>query len=145
MTIWNFNTLLTKRLTTWSRFSIAAGVLMLPASAFWRGFGAQAIGWGVVDWAIAWFGGRGAQRQLEQHGDSPELRARQTRTLRRLLWLNAGLDILYMLGGWWWSRRRSDNDFQRGSGIGVIVQGAFLFVFDVVHALRVPPVNATER
>lgn len=136
MTIWGFSAQVSRRLLIWSGFSIAAGLLMLPAKPFWRGFGAQAIGWGVIDAGIALAGQWFAQRR--QQNDSPALRTEEARNLKRLLWINAGLDVVYILGGLWWARHKRDNAFGRGTGWGIVVQGAFLLLFDVVHARCVP-------
>jgi hypothetical protein len=65
--------------------------------------------------------------------------ARSARRLSRLLWLNTLLDVGYIAGGAWLVRTKGRTDpAWRGHGWGVIVQGAFLFVFDLTHALRVP-------
>ncbi|PJF27320.1 MAG: hypothetical protein CUN53_04525 [Phototrophicales bacterium] len=61
----------------------------------------------------------------------------QARSLRRLLWINAGLDVLYMIGGLWYALR-AKAPRGRGMGIGVIFQGLFLFIFDVLQAREVP-------
>jgi len=47
---------------------------------------------------------------------------------------------LYMVGGSALSRSgaRNQDERRRGMGIGIIIQGVLLFVFDVVHALIVP-------
>jgi hypothetical protein len=43
--------------------------------------------------------------------------------------------VLYVLGGLWLARTKGEDDeFWRGSGWGIVVQGAFLFVFDLIHA-----------
>ena len=58
---------------------------------------------------------------------------KQQRDFRFSLWLNTGLDVLYMVAGalmmtiW--------GDRMAGHGAGVLVQGGFLFVFDLVNAL----------
>jgi hypothetical protein len=65
--------------------------------------------------------------------------ARSARRLSRLLWFNALLDVGYMAGGAWLVRTKGRTDpAWRGHGWGIVVQGAFLFVFDLAHALRVP-------
>ncbi len=53
-----------------------------------------------------------------------------------LFLINAGLDILYMAGGAWMIHAAGKNekrrDLLRGYGQSVILQGAFLFLFDLV-------------
>ncbi|MCC6615742.1 MAG: hypothetical protein IT320_19890 [Anaerolineae bacterium] len=62
---------------------------------------------------------------------------REGNNLRRLLWINAGLDILYMIGGWW-TTLRARKPWLRGVGLGVILQGLALFIFDLFHASQTP-------
>lgn len=57
--------------------------------------------------------------------------------IRKVLWINFGLDMLYILGGFWVIQAYSEM-FWQGTGYGIILQGAFLFLFDLIHALRVP-------
>jgi hypothetical protein len=139
MNIWQFQEHVSKRLLAWSGFSIVGGLFLLPVDKFWRGFGGQAITWGVIDAAIALGGQRMAQRRQTTLPDAlhPGRLEKESNNLRRLLLINAGLDVFYILGGLAWSRRAKD-DFGRGNGWGVVVQGAFLLVFDVIHALRTP-------
>jgi len=136
--IFTFQRQVSQRLLLWSVASIVlGGWLMRKDNADQRGFGQQAAAWGVIDAAIAlggWFGSQRRSRAAD--AGSAEVQAKETRSLRRLLWINTGLDVLYMLGGFLWARRA---DPQKrgwaGHGWGVVVQGAFLFVFDLVHAL----------
>ncbi|MCS7058403.1 MAG: hypothetical protein NZ849_11170 [Meiothermus sp.] len=53
--------------------------------------------------------------------------------LRDILYLNAALDVLYIAGGLWLATR-SDPRLQ-GAGWAVVLQGGFLLVFDLYHAL----------
>lgn len=142
MTIWDFQRAVSGRLATWAAVSATIGGFLLLARgerrAFWHGVGVQAIGWAVINFAIALFGQRaGAARERSPGAQLPYTLAKESRGLFRLLWINAGLDILYMLGGWSWARRSRD-ERGRGHGIGIVIQGAFLFVFDVIHGLLVP-------
>ncbi len=57
--------------------------------------------------------------------------------IRKVLWINFGLDVLYILGGFYVIQSYSES-FWQGTGWGIILQGAFLFLFDLMHALRVP-------
>ena len=138
MTIYHFQAQLSRRLLNWAMVSAVSGVAMALGGAFWRGVGSQHVGWAAVNAAIAVFGGMQADRKLnDAAAQAPTTRLREANQLRALLWINAGLDVLYMLGGWLWMRR-AKSAFGRGGGLGVIVQGAFLCAFDIVHALRVP-------
>lgn len=138
MNIWQFNTLLSKRLLSWNVANFALGILlMLTRSPFRRGLGAQFAGWAVVNLLIAVFGERGTQaRAARPDALSPLVREGQARFLRRLLWINAGLDVLYIIGGLLMGR--SSKAGRRGTGLGIAVQGALLLIFDVIHARIVP-------
>ena len=138
-TIWQFQHSLTQRLLAWSGFSIAAGLGMQLSSAFWRGVGAQAMGWGAIDAIIAWFGWRSTQRKLTRLSDPlfPPVVTKETHNLRRLLWVNTVLDVFYVMGGLWLALTKGrTNRTWRGHGWGIVIQGAFLFLFDVYHVLR---------
>lgn len=137
-----FQRTVSNRLLLWSILSIAGGALLQAARApFWRAFGQQAIGWGAIDAALAIFGRRGLEKKV-QRGYPPTEAASDLRNLRRILWVNTGLDVLYMLGGLALLRR--DDETQRGHGAGILVQGLFLFKFDLIHALLAKPGKATK-
>ncbi|MBI1297068.1 hypothetical protein GC175_19135 [bacterium] len=136
--IFTFQRQVSQRLLLWSVISVVVGGwLMRKDNADQRGFGQQAAAWGAIDAAIAlggWFGSQ--RRSRADDAQSTEVQTKETRNLRRLLWINAGLDVFYMLGGLWWARKDDpEGRGWAGHGWGVVVQGAFLFVFDVVHAL----------
>lgn len=143
--IWDFQDTLTRRLLLWSALSIAAGIGLLAfGDPFWRGFGLQALVWGVIDAAIALFGQRAAAKRRAKGPHGPEALAREARNLRRLLWVNTGLDVLYVAGGLALVyTMAAQNPFAGGNGWGIIVQGGFLFFFDLLHALAVPRKEAT--
>lgn len=125
----------------WAAGSIAAGLVWWQAgNAWWRGLASQFVGWGLVDGLIALFGLRGAARNAARLASGEMGRAehdRQARTFERILWINAGLDVGYVLGGRWLARRWPDDAQRRGMGRGIVYQGAFLLVFDLALALLV--------
>ncbi len=131
-----FQKRLTALLLVWSALSVLVGALLQwPQAPFWRAFGQQAIGWGAIDAAIALFGRRGLDKKLARGYDAAE-QAKDVRMLRRVLWANAGLDVLYIAGGLNLMRTRGRADARyRGYGAGIVVQGAFLLIFDLVHAM----------
>lgn len=90
-----------------------------------RHFGQQTVAWGLVDAAIAAAGMRTRDRPDEK---------KRAQRLRKLLWVNAGLDVGYISVGLAWRRRGTAS--ARGNGHAVIVQGAHLLVLDVAHALE---------
>lgn len=138
--VWEFAELVGRRLIVWALASVVAGTaLLLLGDAFWRGVGAQALVWGAIDGAIGLGGLRGAARDRRKGRGDPAAPAAAARKLRRLLYLNGGLDVLYVAGGLALAGPFSGGDpFTIGSGWGIVVQGGFLLVFDLVHARLVP-------
>lgn len=135
MTIWDYQRLISRRLIQWALFSFGVGALLSGGRRFWRGVGVQFVGWALVNLGIAWFGLRASENRRAALPDplAPAVVEREAHNLRRLLWINSALDLLYISGGRWLIRRGS-----RGTGVGIILQGAFLFVFDLLHAADVP-------
>lgn len=138
MTLWQFLRLLSVRLLRWSLLSLLIGaLLMMSEDVFWRGFGLQAIVWGIVDGVIAAFGWRSAGRKEAALMTWEQVGA-EAGKLRRILWINAGLDILYIAGGVALVLKVSaENLFWSGTGWGIVIQGAFLLFFDIFHARQI--------
>jgi hypothetical protein len=135
--IWGFQQTLTRRLFIWSGLSIIVGLGLLGLDSFWRGFGIQALAWGLIDAAIAFFGGLTARRRYAALPDplAPVCVRNESQKLRRLLWVNAGLDVGYMAGGLALALTLGANDpAWQGHGWGIVAQGGFLFLFDLYHA-----------
>jgi hypothetical protein len=111
------------RLITWSLPWIAASVVGLWASnePYWKGFWGMNAAWGLINTGIAYAGLLGTE---------PELNG-----LRTTLFINAGLDVVYVFGGLYLLSRSEDT--WRGSGVAVIIQGAFLLAFDLLHAFLI--------
>ena len=98
MDIWRFQERLTAMLLAWAASSIGTGAALSRGNVFKRGVGEQFVGWGLVNAVIALFGQRGASRRQQQPGaDAPETQAAEGRKLSRLLWINTGLDVVYVL------------------------------------------------
>jgi hypothetical protein len=139
-----FSGSVSRRLLAWSVLSMLGGALLWrQGSPFARGFGIQAVVWGAIDALIAGGG------LLAQHRSPAPLTLesgeRQAAKLRRLLWFNALLDVGYVIGGLWLARTKGQSDAHwRGHGWGIVVQGKFLFWFDLYHALRVPKQGNTR-
>ncbi len=137
--IWKLQTTITRRLTAWSLFSLLSGAGMLLAGAFWRGMGVQFLAWGAIDLAIAGFGALGTRRRYDRLNPDERLRVQpqERAKLSRILWVNAGLDVLYVAGGIALALTLGQSDaFWQGGGWGIVLQGGFLLVFDVFHALK---------
>jgi len=135
------------QLGAWALLSlVAAGVLAAVATAADAASGAtlRAIAlqfalWGALDGAIAAAGERDRRRRLDRgEGADPAATRAFAARLRRLLRLNAALDVAYvavglaLIGGW-----RTPEGL--GHGLGVLVQGGFLLLFDAWHGWRRPP------
>ena len=134
-----FQRIFAYRLLVWAILSLSAGAwLFLTGNSFERGFGLQAFIWGFIDGGIALLVGRGTRTSLTSLRDLVEA-GRKTRWLRRVLAVNAGLDLIYIAGGvaLWLTLGRADA-FNAGMGLGILVQGGFLLLFDALHALAVP-------
>lgn len=133
--IWSYQSAITRRLLTWSLFSLIAGLAMQWGGTVARAVGMQFIGWGAIDAGIALTGEHQSQkRRAQPDANSPVILAAEASKLRRLLWLNTALDVLYMMGGLAVMRRKGDKRW-RGHGLGILIQGGFLFAFDLLHAL----------
>ncbi len=118
---------LARVLGLWAAGSITAGALVRGAA------GRQHALWGAVDGALA---ARGLLRAPDRVREPGERAAR----LRRLLLVNAGLDVGYLaLGATLRSGRLGAA--RRPDGEAVLVQGAFLLGLDLWHAraLQAPP------
>ncbi|WP_082556545.1 hypothetical protein [Modestobacter sp. Leaf380] len=116
------------RLTTvlggWAAASVVAGAA-LSLSPRTRGFGRQTAAWGAVDGVIA---GVGAHNRRRRGPTDPG-------RLRRVLLVNAGLDVGYLALGAALLR----TDRWRGDGAAVVVQGAFLLALDSTAAAALRP------
>lgn len=109
---------LTRVLGGWAAGSVLVGAV-LATDPRTRASARQTAAWGVVDGAIAVVG----SRRRATRGPTDPAR------LRRVLLLNAGLDVGYLAAGAALLRTR-----WRGDGQAVLVQGAFLLVLDTVAA-----------
>ena len=139
--IWKFQTSLSRHLLFWSIFSIFGGLILhIPRSRLANGIGIQFTVWGLIDAIIAIFGERAAKKRFAQLPDpmADEIADRESHKLYKILLVNTGLDIGYMLGGSALSLTKGKSDpGWRGHGIGIIIQGVFLFIFDLVHMLLI--------
>ena len=111
-------------LIIWSIASIVVGaILFLLAIPVLQGIGLQALLWGIIDVVIAVFG---VFRSKEQTA------VKAARFLR----INVYLDILYQVVGVLLIVFLWQDAFLLGNGIGVIIQGAFLFMLDLYFYRR---------
>jgi hypothetical protein len=140
MDTWHSSDVIFRRLLLWSAFSVALGFKLATAqSSRQRAMGQQFVVWGGVDGAIALVARLLIQRRQRLAADpnDPELHRREAEKIGRLLWINTGLDVLYVLGGVALMQTRGRRDAKtHGHGLGVTIQGGFLLAFDLWHALQ---------
>lgn len=96
---------------------LVGGALMASGQ---RSFGRQTLLWGAVDGVIA---GVGARKQYRGESADPA-------RLRRILLVNAGLDVGYLAAGGYLLRRTR----WRQDGAAVLIQGGFLLGLDTLAA-----------
>lgn len=141
--IWQFQFSLTRRLMLWSVGSILLGLgMLLFRTLFWNGLAFQFIAWGGIDLLIAWGGMTGTRKRRAKLTEEQAAAAipQETRKLRRILWINTGLDVLYVLGGALLALFQRSQALWLGTGLGIVIQGSFLFFFDWLHARQLPKV-----
>jgi hypothetical protein len=123
-------------LGTWAIGNIAAGLaLQSNREGAEKYFHQMNAGWNAVNLAIAGFGYWGVMRTDPGNLGLFESWEEQHK-FQKILLFNAGLDIGYMAGGaylWERSRREGEANPARLEGFGksIILQGAFLFAFDL--------------
>ena len=139
MDIWKFQKHLTAMLLGWAVVNILSGLgLMGGRDPVRKGVGEQFAGWGLVNAMIALVGWMSAtKRQRSPGSTTPATQTAERRKITRLLYVNTGLDVFYVVGGALTAGGRGATDKRwRGRGLGIMVQGGFLFFFDLIHAIR---------
>ncbi len=141
--IWQFQATLSRRLLFWALTSLLAGlVLLLFTGPFGRGFAVQALVWGGIDALIA-LAASWRNRRRRAGGRNPSQAfalEKESRGLRRVLWINTAVDPLYVAAGLALALTAGQSSpYWLGHGWGIILQGAFLFFFDLIHAQSAPP------
>jgi len=137
--IWDFKNLISRRLFLWAVVNLLGGALLtVLGDTFWRAFGVQSLVWGTINALIA----RVGLNRLKSRPKQPPTittQEKETRLVRRVLWINSALDILYIAAGTALVILLGKNDPRwLGVGWGVIVQGTFLYLFDFLHVLHIP-------
>jgi len=120
----------------WALGNIALGTSMsFRTAGTTKHFHQMNAGWNVVNLAIAGFG-----YYTAVHTDPVSLDVYtslgEAQKLQKLLLFNAGLDMAYIAGGLYLMERakNASNNQNRLKGFGqsIILQGGFLFAFDVI-------------
>lgn len=113
-----------RQLLVWGGASVvlgAVGLLVPGVSPFLRGFALQTVIWGAIDGALGTLG-----------------LWRPARRLKKILLINSGIDLIYVAVGVALLLYGRDDSYLQGNGWAIIVQGTFLFFFDLYHGIRLP-------
>ncbi len=118
-------------LAAWAGGSMLVGTALIAnqgSSPIARYAGIQTLAWGAVDGAIAGFGLYGAHKSVAAGGAGW---MDERRTMAKIFFINAALDVAYIaVGAALWSLGKSPE--LRGTGAGIVPQGAFLLLFDTL-------------
>lgn len=118
----------------WAALNMGVGAIGWARSEDprWRAFHQMNLGWNVINAAIAAFGYYDATRPQTLPLGLSETIA-QGVSIQKILMINIGLDVAYMAAGaWMWERGRRLEDVRfEGWGQSLILQGGFLFAFDL--------------
>lgn len=119
----------------WAVANIVGNSALLVASDEYDDFAIMNLGWAGINLGLATVGYRGASMDAE-----PSLRslARRQRRLEHAFLFNTGLDVGYVFAGLWLTElanRSARPEQLAGFGSALIVQGSFLFAFDLVMYL----------
>ncbi len=113
----------------WALGSMALGTYQVATGGrFARFMGYQNLAWGAIDGAIALWGVWERKRKESAPSESIDW-IRERDRFARLLLINAGLDVLYITAGAVLLFRGKDERW-RGTGAGILLQGAFLLLLD---------------
>ncbi len=122
-----------KVLGGWAIANIAIGSIgFYKTKGATKYFHQMNIFWNVVNLGIATAGFYGA-KEASNKPYSIEQSIQEQHKTERILLINAGLDVAYVAGGWYLNRRgiSKSSDRLHGYENAVILQGAFLLLFDV--------------
>ncbi len=125
-------------LGSWALGNIAvSGVSVFQSKGEAKAFHQMNVGWNTVNLLIA---GWGYYQSLNALTDLTSMESiREHETIKRILLFNAGLDLAYIAGGAFLLERSKnvEKNRERFSGFGksIMLQGGFLFAFDLVMYL----------
>jgi carboxylesterase len=137
--IWDFENLLARRLILWAVLCVFIGAgLLLFGSPLRQGAGLTTLTWGVIDILLA----STILEKTKTYLGRPSTfntEGAEAIHLNKILWRSNALDVLYVAAGTaLLFFIDAEFPFWRGFGWGVIIQGVFLFAFDLYHVLRIP-------
>jgi len=122
-------------LGSWALGNMAIGAIRLgQTTGEDKAFQQMQIGWSLINMTIATWGYFGTQNTDYLTWDTYQS-VHEHYKMQKILLFNAGLDVGYMLGGAYLMERGKrevkNAERLRGFGRSILLQGAFLFVFDV--------------
>ncbi|NWJ97653.1 MAG: hypothetical protein HXX20_17840 [Chloroflexi bacterium] len=127
----------------WGLGSTLAGLgALFTKKKSWRHFWLQCLSWGAIDALIALFGLRMQTEKLKDYTPSapnaplPETVKQDITRYHQVLFVNVFLDFGYILSGEI-IRHKGKTSERRGMGYGFIVQGLFLFIYDLLLDLEI--------
>ena len=88
----------------WAAGSMVTGALLSQEGRFSRAVGGQFFVWGLIDALLGGFGLRNNLQKQARANSGDYTQAEhddQAKQLERILWVNAGLNVLYLIGGLW--------------------------------------------
>lgn len=117
-------------LMAWGIGSVVVGMgLVTQRAQFRRQLGIQFAAWGLIDAMLAVNGRHAARlKSLEPH--EPQQIADAARRFRLLAAINAALDVVYIAAGFRLFQTAHRRPERRGMGLGIIIQGGGLLVYD---------------
>lgn len=137
--IWDFRLMTLRRLLLWSSLSVLAGLFLIPApDPAWMGYGWLSLAAGLVSGLAAFPGTRSASR-CRHLPASPERQARAASALRQRLLKNAFWSLMAAATGLFLLLLGQGNSMVTGICLGLLMQGAFLGSFHLLHYHRLPP------
>jgi hypothetical protein len=122
-------------LATWAGLNIIQGSISATnATGADRYFFKSNVYWNLVNMGIAVYGLVGVRKELNRTIGFNENLIAQQKT-EKLLLLNTGLDLAYVSTGFYLRERGARINSESATGIGnsLLLQGAFLLVFDLVQ------------
>ncbi|NJC26238.1 DUF6992 family protein [Neolewinella antarctica] len=131
----------------WAVANIGVGLALRNGSeGSTRSFHEMNALWNTVNLAIAGFGYYSSVQADPSVWDvMTSLQKHQQ--FQKVLLFNTGLDVGYVLGGLYLTERAkrpgADGDRLKGFGNSIMLQGSFLFVFDLVNYLIATKLNGT--
>lgn len=127
-------------LLAWGTLNLLAGGILslFTRDKFWRQFWLQCLAWGGVNSLLAGFTRHSYKAKLTRLAvDKPppdsESLNKEVRFIYLIIFVNVFLDAGYVVTGEWLRRKgqAAGKPGRSGMGLGIIVQGLYIFLFDV--------------